>query len=58
MGYTETQREMIKSFAYGYSAKQISEHYGITEEEAENLKKEAAGEIEEKSRYLKEQGWM
>lgn len=34
MSYTETQKEMIKSFAYGYSVKQVAEHYGISMEEA------------------------
>ena len=48
MGYTETDMEMIKSFAYGYTPEQVAESYGISVEDARNMQKNNAKEIEER----------
>lgn len=56
MAYTETEREIIKSFAYGYTPEQVAENYGVTVEDAENMEKNFADAIEEKKAYLKENG--
>ena len=53
----ETIKEIIKSYAYGYTAEKVAEVYEITETEAEKIKEEHAAEIKEKADYLKEQGW-
>lgn len=58
MNYTETDREVIKSFAYGYTPEKVAENYGIAVEDARNLQKSFKNEIEERKKYLKEQGWM
>lgn len=58
MKYTETEREIIKSFAYGYTPEQVAENYGVTVENARNMQKNFSTEIEEKKNYMKEQGWM
>lgn len=58
MNYTETEREIIKSFAYGYTPEQVAENYGVTVEDARNMQKNFTSAIEEKKEYLKEQGWM
>lgn len=58
MNYTETDREVIKSFAYGYTPEQVAENYGIAVEDARNLQESFKNEIEERKKYLKEQGWM
>lgn len=54
----ETIKEIIKSYAYGYSVEKVAEVYEITKEEAAKIKEEHAAEIKEKAGYLKEQGWM
>lgn len=54
----ETIKEIIKSFAYGYTPEKVAEVYEITETEAAKIKEEHAAEIKEKADYLKEQGWM
>ena len=54
----ETIKEIIKSFAYGYTPEKVAEVYEITEAEATELQKKYAAEIKEKESYLKEQGWM
>lgn len=54
----ETIKEIIKSYAYGYTAEKVAEAYEITETEAAKIKEEHAAEIKEKEKYLKEQGWM
>lgn len=53
----ETIKEIIKSYAYGYTAEKVAEVYEITEAEATELQKKYAEAIEEKEKYLKEQGW-
>lgn len=58
MNYTETEREIIKSFAYGYTPEQVAENYGVTVEDARNMQQNFSAAIEEKKKYLKEQGWM
>ena len=52
MKYTETDMEMIKSFAYGYTSEQVAESYGISVEDARNMQKNNAKEIEERKAEL------
>lgn len=54
----ETIKEIIKSYAYGYTTEKVAEMYEISETEATELQKKYAEAIEEKKNYLKEQGWM
>lgn len=54
----ETIKEIVKSFAYGYTPEKVAEVYEISETEAAELQKKYAAEIKEKESYLKEQGWM
>lgn len=54
----ETIKEIIKSYAYGYTTEKVAEVYEISETEATELQKKYAAEIKEKESYLKEQGWM
>ncbi len=58
MNYTETEREIIKSFAYGYTPEQVAENYGVTVEDARNMQQNLSAAIEQKKKYLKEQGWL
>ena len=46
MCYTETDMEIIKSFAYGCTPEQVAESYGIPVEDARNMQKNYAKEIE------------
>lgn len=54
----ETKSEIIKSFAYGYSAKQVAENEEITVEEATAFQEDNKEAIEEMEKYLKEEGWI
>lgn len=54
----ETIKEIVKSFAYGYTPEKVAEVYEISKTEAAALQKKYAEAIEEKKNYLKEQGWM
>lgn len=54
----ETKQELIKSFAYGYTAEQIAEMEEITVEEATQFATENAEAIESKKSELKEDGWL
>ena len=58
MSYTETEREIIKSFAYGYTPEQVAENYGVTVEDARNMQQNFSAAIEQKKSYLKENGWF
>ena len=58
MNYTETEREIIKSFAYGYTPEQVAENYGVTVEDARNMQQNLSAAIEQKKKYLKEQRWL
>ena len=58
MGYTETDMEMIKSFAYGYTPVQVAESYGMSVEDARNMQKNNAKEIEERKAELTKGGYM
>lgn len=49
--------ETIKSFAYGLSAKEISDNEGTSLEVMEKFAEEHAAEIEQKKAELKEGGW-
>lgn len=54
----ETKQELIKSFAYDYTAEQIAELEEITVEEANQFATENAKAIEAKKSALKEGGWL
>lgn len=58
MKYTETDMEMIKSFAYGYTPEQVADNYGISVEDARNIQKNNAKEIEERKAELTKGGYM
>lgn len=58
MKYTEIDMEMIKSFAYGYTPEQVAENYGISVEDARNMQKNNAKEIEERKAELNKGGYM
>ena len=53
----QTIKETIKSFAYGLSAKEISDNEGTSLETMEKFAVEHATEIEQKKAELKEGGW-
>lgn len=57
MIYTETDMEVIKSFAYGYTPEQVADHYGIAVADAENMQKSYAADIEERKKALKNGGY-
>ena len=54
----QTVREIVKSFAYGYSAEHVAELEEMTLEEAQKFETEYAEEIEQKKAELKEDGWL
>ena len=53
----QTVKEIIKSFAYGLSVKEISDNEGTPLEAMEKFAEEHAAEIEQKKVELKEGGW-
>lgn len=53
----QTVKEIIKSFAYGLSAKEISDNEGTSLETMEKFAEEHVAEIEQKKAELKEGGW-
>lgn len=53
----QTVKEIIKSFAYRLSAKEISDNEGTSLEAMEKFAEEHATEIEQKKVELKEGGW-
>lgn len=53
----QTIKEIIKSFAYGLSAKEISDNEGTSLETMKTFQKEHVTEIEQKMKELKEGGW-
>lgn len=53
----QTIKEIIKSFAYGLSAKEISDNEGRSLETMKTFQKEHVTEIEQKMKELKEGGW-
>lgn len=57
MNYTETDMEVIKSFAYGYTPEQVAERYGIAVSDAENMQKSYASDIEERKKALENGGY-
>lgn len=50
-------KEIIKSFAYGLSANEISDNEGTALEVMQKFAEEHAVEIEQKKAELKEGGW-
>lgn len=57
MAYTETDMEVIKSFAYGYTPEQVADSYGIAVEDAQNMQKSYASDIEERKKALENGGY-
>lgn len=53
----QTVKEIIKSFAYGLSAKEISDNEGTSLETMEKFAEKHVVEIEQKKAALKEGGW-
>ena len=53
----QTVKEIIKSFAYGLSAKEISDNEGTSLETMQKFAEEHAAEIGQKKAELKEGGW-
>lgn len=53
----QTVKEIIKSFAYGLSAKEISDNEGTSLETMQKFAEEHVAEIEQKKAELKEGGW-
>lgn len=53
----QTMKEVIKAFAYGHTAKEISDMEGTSLETMEKFQQEHAVEIEQKKEELKEGGW-
>ena len=54
----QTIQEIVKSFAYGYSAEKIAELEETTLEEMQQFEQEHQAEIEQKKAELKESGWL
>lgn len=54
----QTIKEIVKSFAYGFTVEQVAENENITVEEAESFMKEHSSDIESKKSDLKEGGWI
>ena len=53
----QTVKEIIKSFSYGLSAKEISDNEGTSLETMQKFAEEHVAEIEQKKAELKEGGW-
>lgn len=54
----ETICEVVKSCAYGYTADELSEHYGMEKADVEKFVKDHASEIAETKEYLKQEGYI
>ena len=54
----QTIQEIVKSFAYGYTAEKVAELEEMTLEEAQKFEADHAAEIEQKKAELKEGGWI
>ena len=54
----QTVQEIVKSFAYGYTAEKVAELVDMTLEEAQKFEADHAAEIEQKKAELKEGGWL
>ena len=54
----QTIQEIIKTFAYGYTAAHVAELEEMALEEAQKFETEHAEEIEQKKAELKEGGWL
>ena len=54
----QTVREIVKSFAYGYTSEKVAELEEMTLEEAQKFETEYSEEIEQKKAELKEGGWL
>ena len=54
----QTIQEIVKSFAYGYTAEKVAGLEEMTLEEAQKFEADHAAEIEQKKAELKEGGWL
>ena len=54
----QTVQEIVKRFAYGYTAEKVAELEEMTLEEAQKFEADHAAEIEQKKAELKEGGWL
>ncbi len=54
----QTLKEIFKSFAYGMSAENVAEDYGLSVADAQKIKTEHATAIAAKAAELKEMGMM
>lgn len=54
----QTIQEIVKSFAYGYTADKVAELEEMTLEEAQKFEAEHVAEIKQKKAELKEDGWF
>lgn len=54
----QTIQEIVKSFAYSYTAEKVAELEEMTLEEAQKFEADHAAEIEQKKAELKEGGWL
>lgn len=54
----QTIQEIVKSFAYGYTAEEVAELEEMTLEEARSFEQEHQVAIEQKKTELKEGGWV
>ena len=53
----QTIKEIIKSFAYGTTAQEISDNEGTSLATMEKFRQDHVAEIEQKKKELKEGGW-
>lgn len=53
----QTIKEIIKAFAYGRTAEEISDNEGTSLVTMEKFQKDHAAEIKQKRKELKEGGW-
>lgn len=54
----QTIQEIVKLFAYGYTAEKVAELEETTLEEMQQFEQEHQAEIEQKKVELKEGGWL
>ena len=54
----ETICEVVKSCAYGYTADELAEHYGMEKADAEKFVKDHASEIAVTKEYLKQEVYI
>lgn len=53
----EIKQEIIKAYIYGYSETEIMQAMGVTAAVVKEVLADTAA-VEEKTKYMKEQGWI